>query len=149
MTAPHPEGDGILSAMEDALADAGQSASDVSFINSHGTGTAHNDPAEARAYSRLLGDRLSHVPLAAIKASIGHVLGAAGALEAVAAIIAINDGVIHPTPGDQPADPALGVDLVVGEARPLQGWPVGISTSLAFGGANAAVVLRAWTENSS
>ena len=145
MTAPHPEGDGILSAMEDALADAGLSPSEVSFINSHGTGTAHNDPAEARAYNRLLGDDLSRVPLAAIKASIGHVLGAAGALEAVATIIAISGMVIHVTPGDQPADPEMGIDLVVGEARRLQGQPVGISTNLGFGGANVAVVLQAWT----
>jgi 3-oxoacyl-[acyl-carrier-protein] synthase II len=149
MTAPHPEGDGILSAMKDALADAGLSPSDVSFINSHGTGTSHNDAAEARAYSRLLGNDLSHVPLAAMKASIGHVLGAAGALEAVATIIAINDMVIHPTPGGQLADPELGVDLVVGEARRLQGQPVGISTNLAFGGANVAVVLQTWAGTSS
>jgi len=83
--------------------------------------------------------------LAAIKASIGHVLGAAGALEAVATIIAINGMVIHVTPGDQPADPEMGIDLVVGEARRLQGQPVGISTNLGFGGANVAVVLQAWT----
>ncbi|MFV2072274.1 MAG: beta-ketoacyl-[acyl-carrier-protein] synthase family protein [Thermoanaerobaculales bacterium] len=146
MTAPHPEGDGILAAMEDALSAAGLEPSELGFINSHGTGTPHNDSAEARAYSRLLGNCRAEVPLTATKALVGHVLGAAGALEAVATVIALVEAVIHPTPGKEAADPDLGVDLVVGKERPLEDKMIGISTNLAFGGANAALVLEAWVE---
>jgi 3-oxoacyl-[acyl-carrier-protein] synthase II len=144
MTAPQPEGDGALAAMRAALADAGIEPRQVGFLNTHGTGTPHNDEAEARACARLLEERLSQVPVSATKAAVGHLLGAAGALEAVATVLALMEGAVHPTPGGGEMDAELGLDLVVGEARELENGAVAISTNLAFGGANAALVLRAW-----
>ncbi len=149
MTAPHPQGDGILRASEIALADAGLRPDEVTFINSHGTGTTHNDPAECRAYQRLFDSHLAMIPVTATKASIGHVLGAAGALEAVATVLAFRDSVIHPSPGEQPGDAELGIDLVVGSARRLEGRPVALSTNLAFGGANVAIVMQSWAGSGS
>ena len=147
MTAPHPEGKGALAAMRLALASAGLSPADVSFVNTHGTGTPHNDEAEASACGDLFGDRLAQVPMTATKASVGHLLGAAGALEAVASIVALTDGIIHPTPGGGEPDPDLGVDLVLGSPRRLGDRPVAISTSFAFGGANVALVLQRWSDS--
>jgi 3-oxoacyl-[acyl-carrier-protein] synthase II len=131
--------------MKAALADAGIEPRQVGFLNTHGTGTPHNDEAEARACARLLEERLSQVPVTATKAAVGHLLGAAGALEAVATVLALMEGAVHPTPGGGEMDAELGLDLVVGEARELENGAVAISTNLAFGGANAALVLRAWS----
>ena len=144
MTAPHPEGEGVLNALRTALADAGIEPFEVTFINSHGTGTIQNDSAECRAYQRLLGSYFPAVPVTATKASIGHVLGAAGALEAVSTVLALSNSIVHPTPGGQPADSALGIDLVVEKGRQLGDRSVALSTNLAFGGANVAVVMRSW-----
>lgn len=145
MTAPHPEGDGALQAMAAALADAGLEPKDVDAVNAHGTGTPHNDVAEARAVNRLFGERTSQLPVMAPKASIGHVLGAAGALEAVITVLGIQDQVVFRIPGDEGADPELGVCLVTGNELELAaGHSVWISTNLAFGGANAALVIRDW-----
>jgi 3-oxoacyl-[acyl-carrier-protein] synthase II len=144
MTAPHPDGDGAFAAMEAAIADAGIEPRQVDFLNTHGTGTPHNDEAEARACARLLEERRAEVPVTATKAAVGHLLGAAGALEAVATVLALLEGAVHPTPGGGEIDPELGLDLVVGEARELEKGAVGVSTNLAFGGANASLVIQAW-----
>jgi 3-oxoacyl-[acyl-carrier-protein] synthase II len=85
------------------------------------------------------------VPLTATKASVGHLLGAAGAIEAVATILSLEAGVAPPDPGTGGADGALGVDLVHGSPRPLEAGPA-LSTNLAFGGANAALVLDLWSD---
>ncbi len=143
MTAPHPEGDGALAAMTAALADAGLNTQDVTAVNAHGTGTPHNDQAEASALRRLFGRRLQEVPVTAPKGALGHILGAAGALETVATVVAINQGTVFPTAGPDDADPELGIDLVVAESRPQpRDTQVWISTNFAFGGANAALVIR-------
>ncbi len=143
MTAPHPEGDGALAAMNAALVDAGLGSLEVGVVNAHGTGTPHNDKAESCALRRLFGERILEVPLTAPKGALGHVLGAAGALEAVASVLALECGRIFPTAGSAPADPDFGIDLVVDEGRKIseekQTW---ISTNFAFGGANAALVIR-------
>ena len=123
-----------------APADAGLDPGAVTFVNAHGTGTPHNDVSEARALSEVFGARAHSLPVTAAKGSIGHLLGSSGAVEAVATVLALLDRAIQPTPGADPADPELGVDLVVGEPRPIAAASVGISTSFAFGGANAAVV---------
>jgi 3-oxoacyl-[acyl-carrier-protein] synthase II len=144
MTAPQPDGDGAFAAMEAALADAGLEPRQVDFLNTHGTGTPHNDEAEARACARLLEERLAEVPVTATKAAVGHLLGAAGALEAVATVIALMEGEVHPTPGEGEVDADLGLDLVLGKPRRLDKRAVAVSTNLAFGGANASLVLRSW-----
>jgi 3-oxoacyl-[acyl-carrier-protein] synthase II len=141
MTAPHPEGAGAAAAIAAGLEDAGLDADGVSFINAHGTGTPLNDTAEAHAVRTVFGDRAASLPVTGPKGALGHLLGASGAIEGVALVLALLDGAVQPTAGDDPADPDLGVDLVVGGPRPLPRDAVGVSTSLAFGGANAAVVL--------
>ena len=143
MTAPHPEGEGAALAIARALEDAGVSAEDVAFVNVHGTGTPLNDDAEWHALRRIFGDRAGRVPLTATKASVGHLLGSAGAVEAVATVLALGSGELDPTAGDGTRDPALPVDLVLGEPRPVPRGPA-LSTNLAFGGANAVLVFSGW-----
>ena len=139
MTSPDPEGDGIERAVNAALADAGLGPRAVDFVNVHGTGTPANDVAEARMLARRFGERA--LPATSTKACIGHYLGAAGAVEAVATVLGLAHGLVHPTPGEGTVERELGVDLVVGAPRALPGARCALSTNLAFGGANAACVL--------
>jgi 3-oxoacyl-[acyl-carrier-protein] synthase II len=141
MTAPDPAGDGIARAVLAALADAGLAAEAIDFVNLHGTGTAANDAAEAKMVGRIFGDRAPWIPATSTKSLVGHLLGAAGAVEAVATVLALVDGELHPTAGEGAVDRELGVDLVVGAPRPLPEARRALSTNLAFGGANAACVL--------
>ena len=142
MTAPHPEGAGARLAMKRALADAGLEAEDIDFVNAHGTGTPHNDAAEWCALSSVFGERAGALPLTSTKGAVGHLLGACGALEAVATILCLQAGVVHPTPGHGEPDPECPVDLVIDSPRAIAPCRAAISVNLAFGGANAAVVLR-------
>jgi 3-oxoacyl-[acyl-carrier-protein] synthase II len=141
MTSPDPEGDGISRAVAAALADAGVAPAAIDFVNVHGTGTPHNDAAEASMLRAVFGDRLPRLPLTSSKGAIGHYLGAAGAIEAVATMLCFLHGAVHPTPGEGTVDPALGLDLVTGGPRALAGARYALSTNLAFGGTNAAIVL--------
>jgi 3-oxoacyl-[acyl-carrier-protein] synthase II len=141
MTAPHPEGEGSARAMRTALRDAGVSPDEVTFINAHGTGTLQNDLSEARAIRDVFGHRAASIPLTATKGSVGHLLGSAGAVEAVGVVLCFLDRCIHATPGEGPVDEACEVDLVLGEPRPLPESSIAISTSFAFGGSNGALVL--------
>ena len=143
MTAPHPEGEGAALAMTRALRDAGVRQDSVAFVNVHGTGTPLNDEAECRALQRVFSDRSSRLPLTATKASVGHLLGAAGAIEALATVLCLRRGELDPTAGEEDVDPGLPVDLVLGAPRHLTGG-AGLSTNLAFGGANAALVFDRW-----
>lgn len=140
MTAPDPAGDGIARAVEGALTDARLAADEIDFVNLHGTGTPANDAAEARMLARIFGDRVDRLPATSTKAAVGHYLGAAGAIEAVATLLCLARGEVHPTPGEGALDPAAKVDLVVGALRPLARSRVALSTNLAFGGANAAAI---------
>ncbi|MEO8198152.1 MAG: beta-ketoacyl-[acyl-carrier-protein] synthase family protein [Thermoanaerobaculia bacterium] len=141
MTAPDPQGAGIARAVEAALADASLSADDIDFVNVHGTGTPHNDAAEANMLRAVFGERLSTLPLTSSKGAIGHYLGAAGAIEAVATMLCFLHGAVHPTPGEGAVDPAMNLDLVIGRPRPVPGARFALSTNLAFGGTNAAIIL--------
>jgi len=143
MTAPQPEGEGPALAMSRALCDAGLEPEDVAFVNVHGTGTPLNDSAEYRALERVFSDRASHIPLTATKASVGHLLGAAGAIEAVATVLCLLSDEVNPSAGEGEVDPALPVDLVRSKPRAL-GRGAGLSMNLAFGGANAALVFARW-----
>ncbi len=143
MTSPDPQGAGIARAVEAALADAGLEASDIDFVNVHGTGTPHNDAAEACMLRTVFGERLPNLPLTSSKGAVGHYLGAAGALEAVATLLCFLHQAVHPTPGEGAADPAFGLDLVTGSPRFLPRARHALSTNLAFGGTNAAIVLGA------
>lgn len=142
MTAPHPDGRGAAEAMIAALSDAGLSVADVDFLNAHGTGTPLNDAAEAKAIHRVFGRRASALPVTSTKALIGHLLGSAGAVEAVATILCLARGEVHPMPDEGEADASIALDLVLGAPRRLPGARAALSISLAFGGANAALVFR-------
>lgn len=140
MTAPRSDGLGAALATERALEDAGVTAADVAFLNAHGTGTPLNDASEWRGFARALGPRAAEIPLTATKASVGHLLGASGALEAVASLLCLDGRVIHPTPGDGTVDPETPAHLVRGDALAIEQPGVAVSTSFGFGGANAAAV---------
>jgi len=142
MTAPDPEGAGAARALRAALADAGLEPASIDFVNAHGTGTPHNDAAEGHALRSVFGERTARLPLTSTKGAVGHLLGACGALEAVATALCLCAGRVHATPGAGEVDPEIGIDLVLGEARALDAARAAISLNLAFGGANAALVLR-------
>ena len=138
---PHPEGRGAYQAMARALADASVSADVVDCVNAHGTSTPKNDPVETLALKRLLGERAYHVPVCATKSMIGHLISAAGAVEAVAAILGLREGIAHPTVNLDDPDPACDLDYVAHKARRHPQRYV-LSSSFAFGGQNAALLLR-------
>lgn len=140
MTAPHPEGAGAHAAMTNALLEAGIAASQVSYINAHGTGTPANDRIETLAIKRLLGDHAYRVPVTSIKAMLGHAMGAASALEAVATALVVFHGRIPPTANYLGPDPECDLDYVTEGAREVA-VTVALSNSYAFGGNNACLVL--------
>ncbi len=145
MTAPHPEGRGAAAAMRRALSDAALAADEVDFINAHGTGTPLNDVAEWHALEDVFGKRARALPVTSVKGSIGHLLGSAGSIEAVATVCSLLTGEIPPTAGTGTIDPATAVDLVTDAPRALPATDplrrtAAVSTNFAFGGANAAVV---------
>lgn len=139
ITAPAPGGSGAIRCMEIAMKDAGLAPSDIVHINAHGTSTPKNDEAEAMAISKLFGEPGPAVT--SIKGVTGHSLGAAGALEAVATVLAMEHKLIPPTAGTESLDPELPkIDLVYGEARAWEPGP-SISNSLGFGGHNGTIIL--------
>jgi 3-oxoacyl-[acyl-carrier-protein] synthase II len=147
LTAPEPSGGPASRAIELALADAGLAPGDIDYINAHGTSTQLNDAAETAALKRALGEDLAkQIPVSSTKSAIGHLLGAAGAVEAVATIQALNARLIPPTLGYEVPDEGLDLDYVPGHARELAvtngHGPVGVSNSFAFGGHNVSLVLR-------
>jgi 3-oxoacyl-[acyl-carrier-protein] synthase II len=140
MTAPHPEGMGAAEAIRGALADARLDPSEIDFVNAHGTGTQINDAAECAALVAVFGDRAPDLPVTSTKALVGHLLGTAGALEAVATILCLFNGEVHPMPDVGPTHPGIRLRLVLGRPLRLARARHALSTSLAFGGANAALV---------
>jgi 3-oxoacyl-[acyl-carrier-protein] synthase II len=146
LTAPEPTGAPASRAIELAMRDAGAEASQIDYINAHGTSTQLNDAAETAALKLALGAEAKRIPISSTKSSIGHTLGAAGAVEAVATIRTLITGVIAPTLGYEVPDPELDLDYVPGEARPLVTGnghpPLALSNSFAFGGHNVALALR-------
>jgi 3-oxoacyl-[acyl-carrier-protein] synthase II len=141
MTAPHPEGEGAARAMRMALEDAGLRPEQIGYVNAHGTGTPHNDAAETLALKSVLGARAAAVPVSSIKSMVGHTLGAAGAIEAVASVLTLAEGFVPPTVHLRTPDPTFGLDYVPGStARPLAVEAL-LSNSFAFGGNNTVLAL--------
>ncbi len=138
ITAPAPDGAGAVACMEQALFDAQLGAGDIAHINAHGTSTPLNDLAEARAINKVFGEPGPAVT--STKGVTGHGLGAAGAIEAVASVLAIDRRLIPPTYGCEELDPDVHLDVVRGEARPWEPGPV-LSNSFGFGGHNGCLVL--------
>lgn len=138
ITAPSPGGEGAVRCMELALEDAGLSASEIGHVNAHGTSTPLNDAAEAEAVTKVFGP--GGPPVSSVKGSTGHLIGAAGAVEAIASLLAISKGSVFPTTNHVTPDPGFTIDVVHGEPRPLAAAPA-ISNSFGFGGHNASLVL--------
>jgi 3-oxoacyl-[acyl-carrier-protein] synthase II len=141
MVAPEPEGNGAFRAMQAALDDAGVRPEEVDYINAHGTSTPLNDVTETKALKRLFGDHVRKLPVSSSKSMLGHLLGAAGAVEAVATIMSLREGFIHPTINLEVPDPECDLDYVpnVGRGADLR---VAMSNSFGFGGQNACLVFR-------
>ncbi|MBK6577814.1 MAG: beta-ketoacyl-ACP synthase [Sandaracinaceae bacterium] len=135
-SSPHPEGRGALAAMAHALEQAGLTATDVDYVNAHGTGTKHNDSAESQAVETLLG---REVPVVSTKGYTGHTLGACGAVEAIFGIVSIEEGFLPASVGSTPRDPEITIH-VPSERLDLQPRYV-LSNSFAFGGNNCSVLL--------
>ena len=144
VTKPDPEGRGAYRAMELALADARITADDVDYISAHGTSTILNDRMETTAIKTLFGARARSVPASSIKSMTGHLIGAAGAMEALVAVRAIEQGAIPPTINLDNPDPECDLDYVPHEARSMKVRTV-LSNSFGFGGQNAALVIREYT----
>jgi 3-oxoacyl-[acyl-carrier-protein] synthase II len=138
---PHPEGRGAYQAMARALAEADVGPAAIDCVNAHGTSTPKNDPVETLAIKRLLGERAREVPVCATKSMIGHLISAAGAVEAVAAILGMTGGWVHPTINLDHPDPACDLDYVPHVVRAHRQRHV-LSNSFAFGGQNASILLR-------
>jgi 3-oxoacyl-[acyl-carrier-protein] synthase II len=141
VAAPDPEGRGLEAAIRAALAAAELQATDVGFVSAHGTATPLNDRIESAVLRRVLGARAGDVPVNSIKGSLGHTMGAAAALEATMCLLAARDGLIPPTVGYEEPDPACDLDQVAGSCRAARPRFM-LSTSLGFGGCNAALVLE-------
>jgi 3-oxoacyl-[acyl-carrier-protein] synthase II len=147
LTAPEPSGEGAAMAITRALADAGVSARDVVYVNAHGTSTQLNDRAETFALKIALGAHAAQIPVSSTKSAIGHLLGAAGAVEAVATILALRARLIPPTLGWEERDEDLDLDYVPERARTLEladgQRAIAISNSFGFGGHNSVLCLEA------
>ena len=140
MTAAHPQGDGAMRAMSMAMRDSGVGIEDIDYISAHGTGTPTNDRVESLAVKRLFGARANQVPMSSIKSMIGHTMGAASAIEAVACTLAIDTGVIPPTINYEEVDPECDLDYVPNRARSTHPRVV-LNNAYAFGGNNASLCL--------
>jgi 3-oxoacyl-[acyl-carrier-protein] synthase II len=146
LTAPEPSGRGAAKAIELALRDAGVGPDEVVYVNAHGTSTPLNDRSETNALKAALGERAGQVPVSSTKSAIGHLLGAAGAVEAIATLLALRDRIAPPTLNYEEPDEGLDLDYVPNEARPLadaNGRAIGISNAFGFGGHNAVLCLEA------
>jgi len=141
ITAPAPDGDGALRCMKAALKRAGVSAAEVDYINAHGTSTPLGDEIELGAVQRLLGNAAARLSMSSTKSSIGHLLGAAGAVEAIFSILAIRDQVAPPTINLDNPSVETPIDLVPHKAR-KRAIAVALSNSFGFGGTNASLVFR-------
>ncbi|MDY3906154.1 MAG: beta-ketoacyl-ACP synthase II [Lawsonibacter sp.] len=143
ITAPAPGGAGGAACMAQALVDAGIAPEEVDYINAHGTSTPMNDACETAAIHSTFGGRAEKLLVSSTKSMTGHLLGAAGAVEAIFTALALKEGFIPATIGYREADPACDLDIVPNEGRKAD-IRVALSNSLGFGGHNAAIVLRKW-----
>jgi 3-oxoacyl-[acyl-carrier-protein] synthase II len=141
VTKPDPTAGGAARAIKWALDEARVDPSDVNYINAHGTSTRLNDQMETMAVKRVFGDTAKALPLSSIKSMVGHLIGAAGAVEAAALALTLHDGVLPPTINQTQPDPDCDLDYVPNCARPMRAR-TGVSTSFGFGGQNAALVMR-------
>jgi 3-oxoacyl-[acyl-carrier-protein] synthase II len=141
MTAPDPEGDGAARAMAAALRDAGLQPPEVGYINAHGTSTPYNDKFETIAIKRVFGEHARRLPISSTKSMTGHLLGAAGGIEAIATALALYHGILPPTINQEKPDPDCDLDYIPNQAR-KQDVEVALSNAFGFGGTNATLAFR-------
>ena len=141
MTAPIPDGSGAKMAMVHAIKDAGLKPEDVEYINSHGTATGLGDPAETKAIKAVFGEGAYKVPVNSTKSMVGHLLGAGGAVELIASIMSMQEGILHPTINLDNPDPECDLDYVPHKARELK-FDTFLSNSFGFGGHNVTIAGR-------
>jgi 3-oxoacyl-[acyl-carrier-protein] synthase II len=139
MTAPDPEGDGAFRSMAAALRDAAVAPGDVGYVNAHGTSTPYNDKFETMAIRRVFGDHARRLAVSSTKSMTGHLLGAAGGIEAIATVLALHHGVLPPTINYEHPDPECDLDYVPNHAR-KQDVEFAASNAFGFGGTNATLV---------
>ncbi len=141
ITSPSPDGDGAFRCMTAAVKRAGIAPGEIDYINAHGTSTPMGDELELKAVERLLGDAAAKASMSSTKSAIGHLLGAAGAVEAIFSILTIRDGVLPPTLNLDNPSVETQIDLVPHEAKRKR-VDVALSNSFGFGGTNASLVMR-------
>ena len=145
MTAPLPDGSGGAKAMAQALADGGVLPEQVDYINAHGTSTRLNDAGETAAIKAVFGDHARHLAVSSTKSMTGHMLGAAGAVEAIFTAMALKDGFLPATIGYEVPDPECDLDVVPGQGRQVN-IRYAMSNSLGFGGHNGSILLKKWED---
>jgi 3-oxoacyl-[acyl-carrier-protein] synthase II len=147
ITAPHPEGLGALNVMKNALSDAGMQATDIDYINVHGTSTPLGDIAETKAILGVFGDHAYNLNISSTKSMTGHLLGAAGAVEAIASLLAVKNDVVPPTINLDTIDPELDskLNFTFNKAQ-YRTVRAALSNTFGFGGHNASVIFRKFTD---
>jgi len=143
MTAPDPEGDGAARAMAAAVRDAGLDVGAVGYINAHGTSTQYNDKFETIAIKRVFGEHARRLAVSSTKSMTGHLLGAAGGIEAIATVLALHHGILPPTINYETPDPDCDLDYIPNQAR-KQNVEIALSNAFGFGGTNATLAFRAY-----
>ncbi|MFA6243888.1 MAG: beta-ketoacyl-ACP synthase II [Candidatus Hydrogenedentales bacterium] len=139
LTAPSPDGSGVAASMRNALNDAKANTSDIAYINAHGTSTKHNDATESTALRTVFGEGMP--PVSSTKSMMGHLVGAAGSVEAIICFLAIRDGILPPSINYETPDPECAVNIVANHAREAR-VDIALSNSLGFGGHNATLVCK-------
>ncbi|MEG2121004.1 MAG: beta-ketoacyl-ACP synthase II, partial [Rikenellaceae bacterium] len=147
LTAPHPDGDGARRSMVEALKDASMQPEDVDYVNTHGTSTPAGDVAEIVGLQNVMGDHIYKINVSSTKSMTGHLLGATGAVEAMACIMAIREGIIPPTINVETLDPELDpkINFTLGKAQERE-VNVALSNTFGFGGHNATIILKKYKE---
>lgn len=141
ITSPAPEGEGAARSMRSAIADAGIEPSAISYINAHGTSTPYNDKFESMAIKSVFGEHAKNLCVSSTKSMTGHLLGASGAIEAVACLLATHENYMHGTMGIQNIDPEIGLEVLANKGREAE-VEYALSNSLGFGGHNATLILK-------
>ena len=144
LTAPHPEGRGAIQALKMVLRTTGLAVEDIDYINAHGTSTPINDPIETKAIKAVFGDHAKKLAVSSTKSMTGHLLGAAGGIEAIATVLAIRDQFLPPTRNLEEADPACDLDYVANKGRKAR-VRAALSNALGFGGHNTVVAFKEFT----
>lgn len=142
MTAPSEDGEGAARCMTAALKDAGVNADEVGYVNAHGTSTPTGDVAETQAIKKVFGDHARNLAVSSTKSMVGHLLGAAGGVEAIVTALSLYHGQVHPTVNLDEPDPQCDLDYVPNEARDMPDLEMAVSNSFGFGGTNATLALR-------